>query len=272
MKLSCKEMYSNPTGKGSSNVISRYRIRESLSRSFVENLKRYRNKFMAQPYLRPDGSIVMWVKVPSRTFKDNGIVYDVIIEIEKGVGNPSLRPAKFFVNSPSFLFTYAYVFNKEDLLIDWLSQRMPQQALTTPPTVRNPNETLGYELILYQALAYCITGGCLTDSYIDRMSKLFDAYVKLEIQAKVSSPEKLINVYNHALYMHRKNHIKPLDSKTKSDRDKELRDFKHSDKYRRPHITFKERILAKNARSKINAKQAKKALLDKKPKTYNTSK
>ena len=76
-----------------------------------------------------------------------------------------------YSNSPSFIYTYCYVYNQKGLLIDKLKSKLPQMALTKFPEVRNPIGSLGYEKSTYIAARYLIDGKCLSDEYVNRYSK-----------------------------------------------------------------------------------------------------
>ena len=43
------------------------------------------------------------------------------------------------------LFTYAYVFNKEGFIIEWMKKRMSQRSLNEEPVKRNPDQGFGFE-------------------------------------------------------------------------------------------------------------------------------
>ena len=257
--ISIKQMYVNPVGKGSSNVASRYSIRNSMNNMFVKNLQENRRHFMALPYQAEDGTIYFWVKVPSRNFKQNKIKYDAIFEIPPSDLPLQLRPCKFFVNSPSFIYTYAYVFNQENLLIDWLKQRLPGLCLTQAPVVRNPVESRGYELILYQALSYLIVGNCLNPIYINRYKQIFNAYTKLEMQSKVADVQQLVQIYNFAKYNNTERHRKEPNQTRVQAQKQAIRDFEHDSKKVEPKLP-KGRILPKKPRAAITAKKAKRSI------------
>ena len=99
-------------------------------------------------------SYYVYVKMPSE--KTVGFFYDVVIEFrptaaQKLVFSDDLSKynVKFFTNDPAFLFTYAYAFNKSNLIIDWLKPKLSRQALTERPVIRNPRSDTGYVKSLY---------------------------------------------------------------------------------------------------------------------------
>lgn len=257
-RVSIKQMYSNPTGKGSSYVASRYSIRSGMNASFIKNLNHNRRAFLAVPYVADDGTTYIWVKVPSRNYQTNHIRYDAVFEIPPGDLPLALRPCKFFVNSPSFVFTYAYVFNQEDLLIDFLKNRLPTQCLTQAPVIRNPVESRGYELILYQAISYLILGKCLNPNYINKYKQKFDATKRIEMSVKIADVNRLIQIYNYAKYNNTKNHRKPISVAESNARKHEVASYKIESKKQTPDSPKK--IFARKPQSKITARKARKGI------------
>jgi hypothetical protein len=171
-------MLRNPTGKGSAFFASRARIKQQLDTIFIKNLRKYRREFYCVPYVDEFGisgrphNLIFYVSIPSEEFYMNRVRWDCIIQIEYDASkNIQNRDAKFYTNSPSFIYTYAYVFNQQDLLPDFIKMKMPSQCLTQAPTIRNPIESRGFDKILYQAMRYLIDGNCLTDEYIHKFQQ-----------------------------------------------------------------------------------------------------
>lgn len=265
-KISIRQMVDNPTGKGSGYVAARFRIKQSLNSVYVKNLRNHRKIFFAMPYVYPDGKVLYWVKVPSESYKLNRVSYDCLIEISNDTSRRfSLRPAKFFSNAPSFIFTYAYVFNKKGLMIDFIKGRLPQECLNVAPKVRNPIESLGYDKILYQALRYLLDGGCLTEGYILKYGKNMNPIIEQDLYSRVSDPHTLISIYQHAKYMHAKTHRKELSEAEKRRREERQKKYIRFQKMVRPEVG---KIIKRQPRAKITAKKAERMLLnDKENKT-----
>jgi len=170
--MTLNKYISNPTGKGSAYVAKRSAIKSGLNLIYIKLLREHRKEFYAQPYIYGNGDILYYVKVPSEFYNDNKITYDVLflIKYDKQLERKN-RQVYFYSNSPSFIFTYCYVYNKHDLLIDKLKNKLPNEALTMPPDIRNPIQSLGFEKSTYVAALYLIQGGCLSDAYINRFGK-----------------------------------------------------------------------------------------------------
>lgn len=251
---------SNPTGKGSAYVANRSAIKNGLKMTFIKLLREYRREFYAVPYIYGNGDILYYVKVPSEDYKNNKISYDVLflLKYDKDVKRAN-RHMWLYSNSPSFIFTYCYVYNKNGLIIDKLKSKLPTQALTQFPTVRNPIGSLGYEKSTYIAASYLIEGGCLTDEYVNRHGKNLNDVLETQTINKIADPELLVAIYQHAQYNKRKKHRKELDAQTKQARDKQNKDYANQQKKIKPRSGF---IIHTSPRSKITARQAQRSLMN----------
>ena len=264
LKISLRQMIDNPTGKGSGSVAARYRIRQSMSSMYIRTLQKYRKQFYAVPYLYDDGRILYHVKVPSEAYNINKISYDVLIEFEDKPGmRLAIRNAKFFSNSPSFIFTYAYVFNQKDILIDKFKNKLPNQCLIQPPVVRNPVESLGFEKSIYIAGRYLLDSFALSESYIKRFGKKANALAETDLLRRIADPQTLIAVYQHAKYLQAKSHRKPLSANEKKRRDTVNRRFAESQRRNRPEGRKGAFGVTVAPRPKLTARQAQKSLTNK---------
>lgn len=109
-------------------------------------------------FLYKDTKNPIWyihLMIPSETTKN--LYYDVVIGFDRSQeknGNLAKDNCRFFSNDPAFMFTWAYAFNKADLLIDWLKPKLSKTALTKKPIIRNPRIETGYVKSLYFAYYY----------------------------------------------------------------------------------------------------------------------
>ena len=267
--MSISQMVSNPTGKYSAFVASRARIKAQLDTIFIQNLRKYRKQFYAVPYVDEiTKNIIFYVAVPSEEFAINRIRWDCVVEIEydasKSLDN---RNAKFFSNSPSFIFTYAYVFNQENLLPNFIKVKMPTECLTQPPVIRNPIESRGFDKILYQALKYLLIGGCLSKDYIDKYKQRWNTITRAQLIVRVADTQRLVSIYQNAKKMeslrrgtNRKKITVQQQNKMKNEKTK-YEEFKKANT-----PSYVGSIIRKAPRSKITARKAKKMIEKKKPK------
>lgn len=94
------------------------------------------------------------IKVPSEVL--DKFYYDVIIKFCGHTGTESYPTLtnyniQVFSNDPAFCYTYAYVFNKEGMLIKDFADKIGPDFLKSKPRERNPKETFGFVKSLYFA-------------------------------------------------------------------------------------------------------------------------
>ena len=95
----------------------------------------------------------IYMKIPSEVVEN--FYYDVVVEFYPSSGSISNSRSlsdydvRFFSNDPSFVYTYAYVFSKNDMFIKDLSSKMSKEALRKSPNERNPGYQVGYVKSLY---------------------------------------------------------------------------------------------------------------------------
>ena len=102
--------------------------------------------------------------------KNSEIIYDVVFKFssneastksEKDIKNYKVQ---FFSNSPGFLFQFAYVYNKHNLLIPELTKQIGDKALMTPPSKSNTHLAVGYDYTIF----YCIRFLYLNQFYVTK--------------------------------------------------------------------------------------------------------
>ena len=153
-----------------------------------QEMKKNTNKpFLHTSYLvTPGDTLTVHVKVPSKTLKK--FYYDVLFELTPIQGASSIRDChvKIFSNSPSFVYSYAYVFyhlDPEDnegpkesskkrrtpgMIMNRLYRKIPinrllmpgtedkygDKVLQEPPVIRNPYNLPMFDSSLYMAIHY----------------------------------------------------------------------------------------------------------------------
>ena len=164
--LTMQSFLINPTGKHSANIARRDRIRADLTARFQKLYREQRKNFSVTFFRLPkDQKVVCRITVPSEELNKVNFTYDTMVEftyppsaqgLPTSVNFDSLKhmSIRVFSNSPGFTFTYAYVFNQEDLIIDWMKPRLSRRSLTEAPDKRNPDYTLGFEKSLYFSMLY----------------------------------------------------------------------------------------------------------------------
>ena len=249
----------NPTGKGSAYVANRAAIKQGLNMQYIKLLREHRRSFYAVPYIYPNGDILFYVKVPSEFYKTNKISYDVLFLLKYDKDRKRYHwEMNTYSNSPSFIFTYAYVYNQHGMLIDKLKSKIPSEALSRPPEVRNPIQSFGFEKSTYIAARYLYDGRCIADEYINRFSKIMDPITESKLFSSIADPELLVSIYQHAQYESRKTHRKELSANEKQIRRERLEKYeKHQQENRPKSVGF---IFKRSPRAKLDARSAQKKL------------
>lgn len=171
---------SNPIGKGSA-ITPSSSIKEDLNMQFGL----LQNKMNMEVY-KNSNVIVYKIKLPSRSY--DKVVYDIIIEYNlKDIGSSETInnvPFKCFSNCPSFIYTYAHIFEKKELLCPWLKDKYSRDILNKAPDTRNEYKIISFERSLYLALKYISLLGRNKVTRIDILSNSFKEYTELSRNIK----------------------------------------------------------------------------------------
>ncbi len=183
----------NPAGKGSA-VIPSKEIKLNLDGQF-EKLR----ELMKMTIYTKDKLLIYKIDIPSRSAE--GVFYTVIIEynlndIAGNVTSVNEAPFKCFSNCPSFIYTYAFVFNKNDLLCSWLKDKYSNDVLSKSPDTRNQYKIVSFERSMYLALKYI---SLLGRNKIDRMPFLAHKINSLdEVKRHIKSETEIMTKYNNS--------------------------------------------------------------------------
>ena len=151
MKMTFDQFIDNPLGRNSAvlTIAARKSILDSYSKKWdVIMLRENGNINHSFYHDEKHNAYYAHFKIPSETVKN--FYYDVVIKFtadaKVGEGGKDLfkYAVQFYSNDPSFVYTYAYVFKKNGMFIDELSERMSREALRKPPKVKNPHQNTGY--------------------------------------------------------------------------------------------------------------------------------
>lgn len=161
MQMTFDNYILNPAGKN--NAVLNATAREAMRTAYI-------NKFDAI-LLREKGNInyrlyknektnrfIAHFMIPSETV--DRFYYDTIIEfytdknVEESGNNLFKYNVRFYSNDPSFVYTYAYVFNKNDMFIKELKPKMSKKAIKEGADEKNPNNQIGYVKSIYFAYLF----------------------------------------------------------------------------------------------------------------------
>ena len=172
-------------GKGSVKIPMKGFI-ESMRERYDEMAKNNIKPFLYSVYkVTPGDRIIVHVKIPSRSLATK-FYYDVLLELDPPKTAVTIEDChvKIFSNSPSFVYSYAYVFYHLDpdgkqidpkksrkgagLLINRLQGKIPSsrllmpgtedklgdKVLKNPPVIRNPHNLPLFDSSIYLAIIY----------------------------------------------------------------------------------------------------------------------
>lgn len=233
--LTFRQFLQNPTGPYSAFFGKRAEIIKNLEDRFAKLISTRSKDFSCKVYTDKE-NYFFHITIPSETFKD--MKYDVVFkmmpsnegcESESSLSNYKLQ---FFSNSPAFIFTYAYVFNKDGNLINFLTNKIDSKALDNEPEIKNPVQIYGYEKSLYFALLY------IKYKYYNLKTNL------LSMQKKLDKKEILSNVKDSQTVLLEYKKLKKIEEEKK-------RIEKEKEKHKKQREKQKE-IIEKNKKRKTN--------------------
>ena len=158
MEITFDDYVKNPTGGRSHMVGERDAAKAVYTDKFNKIMMKTAGAFRWWIYADPPSRYVLYIKIPSESV--TGLFYDVVIEfytkdvVEKNFNRLDKYYVKFFSNDPNFVFTYAYTFKKNGLLIKELSSKISESALKEAPKKTNPTTSVGYVKSLYFAYLF----------------------------------------------------------------------------------------------------------------------
>jgi hypothetical protein len=154
-----KEYLLNPMGKGSSVIPKSMKDLYAVEVSKINITVKW-FKYNDNGAKSKDGKynrLLAIVNIPST--KVNNVSYEVAIEFNMKGDYKSIMlcPCTVFSNCPSFVYTYAKVFNERGLLIKRLKNKYDAKTLKMDPTIRNSYKIIAYEKSLTMAAIYLST-------------------------------------------------------------------------------------------------------------------
>ena len=189
--MTVKQYLENPAGKG----VSIYSNLSAMKEKYQHDLLSVNDDIKYRWYTIKDKYLYCHVSLPSQNTK--GVYYDVVIEFDignntKNLGNLLESPIRVFSNCPSFIFTYANVFDTYGLLIPWLKDKLNSSVYRKDPEVRNPYKMISFEKSIYLSLLYLSKGRLTYNLVVPLATEIQDYQV---IKTRIQSDEKVINLY-----------------------------------------------------------------------------
>ena len=155
MEMTFDQYINNPMGIKNSVISNREMYRTMYTEKLSKILLRENGKVSYQLF-RNKTNFFIYIKIPSEAIED--FYYDVVVEFyppkdrsvgpERTLSNYNVR---FFSNDPSFVFTFAHAFIKNNMFMNDLKPKMSKEAVKRNADERNPQNTVGYVKSLYFA-------------------------------------------------------------------------------------------------------------------------
>lgn len=212
--MTLQEYLTNPLGKGDSSLPGRELIIQSLTGKYYE-LDRKKGKLIKEMvYHDPtNGDFYIHLIMPSETERDN--TYDVVVRLFDNSHKElslSKYDVQFFTNTPSYVYTFAYVYHEYGLSIQFLESKNGNKAVTKPPIVRNQFEVVSYDKYLFFAAKYIQDSRMLNRALLTARAHKFSKNALLK---KVRTNKQIMVEYEQAAGKLRehKNYVKMQDKK-----------------------------------------------------------
>ena len=215
MEMTFDQYIQNPMGVKNAVISGREMYRTMYMNKLDKIMVRENGKAEYHLFKDKGELYYAYIKVPSEVIEN--FYYDVIIEFrqpdkDKKIHNDrTLKNYKvrFYSNDPSFVFTFAHAFIKNDMFIKNYSDKMSKEAIKKVAKEKNPTNQVGYVKSLY--FAYLI------------MSKrrLFDK-------------NKYLNTYNESAVKRNIIHAtKKIEMRQQAAEDKRIQLKKDKDNFKR---------------------------------------
>lgn len=231
--MTLNDYLTNPMGKGNAVIPYKFIITQDLEIRYEKLIQK--KGIVATPYI-VDGEYAIHFIVPSESERNN--TYDVVLlfdESESNIIDEALfrnYNLLFFSNCPSFNYTYAYVYNKEGLIIPYLKDKYDGITLKQAPVMRNPQEIKSFEKSTYFACLYLKKNPLFQNKlYLSRnakkittkqFNKLIRPFVLIEKEIqkensiiKEEKREKVDKVNHEAKYGTRRSTMRAVDNLSK---------------------------------------------------------
>ena len=157
MEMTYDQYIQNPMGVANAVISNRNMYRELYMAKLDKILVREMGKIDYALY-KSKNKYYVYIKIPSEVIEK--FYYDVVIEFsepkEKSLIDATLKNynVKFYSNDPSFVFTFAHAFMKNNMFINELKGVMSKEAIKKVAVEKNPSNQVGYVKSLYFAYLY----------------------------------------------------------------------------------------------------------------------
>ena len=183
MERSFKDYINNPLGNKNAVFSAREMYKNMYTEKF--NLIMVRENSKIDYYLYKDdkkenNNYYIHLKIPSERLQ--GFYYDVFIqfiptktsELENTLDNYIV---KFFSNDPSFVYTFAHSFIKNEMFVNDMKSKMSKIAVKRNADIKNPDNQIGYVKSLYFSYLFMKMRGLFNKVHYESAEKYYKSRV-----------------------------------------------------------------------------------------------
>lgn len=221
---------SNPSGKGSAIIANQ----KDLKEKYQNTLTNLENDIKIKWYKLKNSTLICHILLPSTSIEN--IKYDILFSFKvdnlDSLNAKTLNyiPMQVFSNCPSFTYTYAYTFNKNNLLIPWLKNKIPTKVLSKNSQVRNKYNIISYEKSLYLSTLFLLDGR--TNLSIIKQIAIPINDVK-QLTTSINRSDYIVDLYNFE-----KEKIKTQETKKEKSNSTNLNQKnKNNNNYKKPNTS-----------------------------------
>lgn len=211
----------NPPGSNTRHVGARYSILDKLQERFINEIINKPEKFRqlkVDVYKTKEENIFdIHVRIPSLTV--NNFTYDVLFRVGflNNVRNIKQANILVFTNSPSWVFTYAYICNKYNVMHPLCKKALPSEVLNSPPKKVNPDEHFGFDRVITFGL-YFLTMPNLPTNNLNGIKALAKSKILTELDIK--------NLFNFERVFAERQHLEQVQHATIAKEQKKMKQDK----------------------------------------------
>ena len=198
--MNIREYVDNPMGKGDSSIPNRKQLVDSLNIKYEELIRKKGNKIKMTTYKDKLRDVYYFhLVIPSESDRNNS--YDVVFRFsdESKKYHKELSISNYdvsvFSNSPSFAYTFAYVYAKHGLFIEWLSKKLGEEFITKEPEIRNRFGIINYEKYVYFGARYILDSKRLNRALLDMSARV---YTRLVLGKEIRNLTTIMKEYHNA--------------------------------------------------------------------------
>lgn len=175
LKYTFDNYINNPSGKGSAVTASINKDTYNAELLSLES-KNDKVKYTVYKQSKIGGGVTYYIHflIPSST---KGFFHDVVIEFnpnpDDSISDKTIKKytVRFFCNDDNFVYTYAYAYKSHGVLITELEKLLPFRSIAQKPTMRNPDNAMGYNKSIVFAYLIMIRDNLFLKDNLNRICK-----------------------------------------------------------------------------------------------------